>query len=113
MFRGRFAMNDPCPVCGLIFQREEGYFLGAMYVSYVLGCFILVPLFLAIQELLPGRPFVALFVTVLLYLPLVPVVFRWSRVGWIYFERAGCWSDASAGTYEKMRIRERDRTKIP
>ena len=34
MFRGGLSMNDPCPECGLIFQREEGYFLGAMYVSY-------------------------------------------------------------------------------
>ena len=37
MFRGRLTMNDPCPVCGLVFQREEGYFLGAMYVSYALS----------------------------------------------------------------------------
>ena len=37
MFRGVFAMNDPCPVCGLLFKREEGTFLGAMYVSYVLS----------------------------------------------------------------------------
>src|SRR5690242_14056243 len=34
IFRGVFAMNDPCPDCGLLFQREEGYFLGAMYISY-------------------------------------------------------------------------------
>ena len=37
VFRGMFAMNDPCPVCGLIFQREEGYFLGAMYASYFMA----------------------------------------------------------------------------
>jgi len=37
LFHGWFGMNDPCPVCGLILQREEGYFLGAMYVSYGLS----------------------------------------------------------------------------
>ena len=27
MFRSLFDMNDPCPECGTLFQREEGYFL--------------------------------------------------------------------------------------
>lgn len=30
-------MNDRCPTCGLHFNREPGYFLGAMYISYGLG----------------------------------------------------------------------------
>src|SRR4051794_3870638 len=53
MFRGTFQMNDPCPVCGLIFQREEGYFLGSMYASYVIGCAILTPLYFLLAHLLP------------------------------------------------------------
>ena len=47
IFRGTFAMNDPCPRCGLLFQREEGYFLGAMYFSYAISLAILVPLLFA------------------------------------------------------------------
>src|SRR5437660_1786882 len=27
-------MRDTCAVCGLKFEREQGYFLGAMYISY-------------------------------------------------------------------------------
>lgn len=30
-------MFDNCPVCGLKFEREQGYFLGAMYVSYLVS----------------------------------------------------------------------------
>ena len=30
-------MFERCPVCGLKFEREQGYFLGAMYVSYALA----------------------------------------------------------------------------
>ncbi len=30
-------MHDECPSCGLRFNREPGYFLGAMYVSYGLA----------------------------------------------------------------------------
>ena len=37
IFRGLFALNDPCPVYGELFRREEGTFLGPMYVSYGLG----------------------------------------------------------------------------
>src|SRR5438477_4881886 len=79
IFRGRFTMNDPCPVCGLIFQREEGYFLGAMYASYLLSSVLLTVAYFAGRWLLPewdagwivGLVF-------LLYLPLVPAVFRYS-----------------------------------
>ena len=30
-------MHERCPVCGLKFEREPGYFLGAMYFSYLLS----------------------------------------------------------------------------
>src|SRR3954447_20105107 len=30
-------MYEHCPECGLKFEREGGYFLGAMYISYGLG----------------------------------------------------------------------------
>jgi hypothetical protein len=104
MFRGRLTMNDPCPVCGLVFQREEGYFLGAMYVSYVLSTVILGALYLGAIAVLPTRDNLPVTLTMLLlYLPLMPAVFRYSRVLWIYFERASCPSDLSAGAYEKFR----------
>src|SRR5262245_35645022 len=87
LFRGMFTMNDPCPVCGLIFEREPGYFFGAMYVSYGMAVVILTPIFFWLQWLLPDwpGPVVAL-LAVLPYLPLVPAVFRYSRVIWLYFD---------------------------
>jgi hypothetical protein len=30
-------MNDECAVCHLWFEREEGYFLGAMIVDYAIA----------------------------------------------------------------------------
>jgi hypothetical protein len=107
IFRGRFAMNDPCPNCGLIFQREEGYFLGAMYASYILSIALIVPLFLLGLVILPGVNILIVAVVALVaYAPFVPAVFRYSRVLWIYFDRAACPSDASAGAYEKVRQQE-------
>src|SRR5437763_3949115 len=37
-------MNERCPVCDLRFEREEGYFLGAMYISYGLALIAIVVL---------------------------------------------------------------------
>lgn len=107
IFRGRFVMNDPCPNCGLIFQREEGYFLGAMYASYILSIALIVPLFLLGLVLLPGVHILLVAVVALIaYVPFVPAVFRYSRVLWIYFDRATCPSDASASAYEKVQQQE-------
>ncbi len=109
MFRGQFAMNDPCPVCGLIFQREEGYFLGAMYTSYALSVVLYVPLYFVALALLPNsNPLIPLAVSALAYLPFVPAVFRYSRVLWVYFDRAMCPTDVSAGPTEKEMQRQID-----
>ena len=39
VFFGFYAMNPTCPHCGLRFEREPGYFLGAMMVAYFVGAF--------------------------------------------------------------------------
>jgi hypothetical protein len=108
MFCGQFAMNDPCPECGLVFQREEGYFLGAMFVSYTLGAGFVIPAFFLAQWLLPTWSGYLLGLLVwLLYLPLVPAVFRYSRVMWVHLERWGCFSELTANPYERYRIQQR------
>jgi len=89
IFAGRLTMNPLCPSCGLRFEREPGYFTGAMYVSYALA----VPIISAITLLLWLGPLRSweLGWTVLtagvLFLPFVPAVFRWSRIVWIHMDR--------------------------
>jgi uncharacterized protein (DUF983 family) len=107
MFRGLFTMNDPCPVCGLLFQREEGTFLGAMYVSYVLAGLLMAALYFPLEAALPDWNGITLTTVVMLvFLPFTPLLFRYSRTLWIYFERAGSPSGASATAYEKMRLKQ-------
>src|SRR5207249_4630139 len=81
IFRSFITTNDSCPVCGLVFEREPGYFIGAMYVSYALSIVVLGTLLLVGHLLWPD---VDLGLMVLLagavYLPVVPVAFRYSRV---------------------------------
>lgn len=104
MFRGSVTMNDPCPDCGLVFQREEGYFLGSMYVSYGLSVVLIGAAYLAVTHIWPTLTAIpVLAIITVMYAPFIPAVFRYSRVIWIYFERAICPSDISAGTFEKVR----------
>jgi uncharacterized protein (DUF983 family) len=104
MFRGTFAMNDPCPVCGLLFQREEGYFLGAMYFSTALSTVLVGAFYIGLSLLFPAWDgLVVAAVSLALYLPLTPAVFRWSRVLWVWFDRGVCPTDLDAGSYEKSR----------
>ena len=81
-------MYERCPVCGLTYEREEGYFIGAMYVSYGLA----IPPYLAIVSALwllaRWRYEMALLGAVVVYLPFVPMVMRLSRVVWIYIDQA-------------------------
>jgi uncharacterized protein (DUF983 family) len=34
LFRGPFSMYERCGACGLLLEREQGYFVGAIYVNY-------------------------------------------------------------------------------
>src|SRR5204862_6507411 len=45
VFRRFVSMNDGCPECGYVFGREEGYFTGAMYISYTLALGLLLGMF--------------------------------------------------------------------
>ncbi|HEV3144358.1 MAG TPA: DUF983 domain-containing protein [Gemmataceae bacterium] len=97
LFRGMAKMNDPCPVCGLVFEREPGYFIGAMYFSYALAVLMITPLFIFFYWLLPTWPGPVIALLALLpFLPFVPAVYRYSRVIWLYFERGAAPTELSS-----------------
>ena len=86
MFAGRFTMNATCPVCGHRFEREQGFFQGAMYVSWVLGVMYLAVLGVLAQLLLVPRVRIAWAVAcvVAIHVLCIPAVFRYSRVIWAH-----------------------------
>ena len=88
VFRGRLAMSTRCPSCALRFEREPGYFTGAMYVSYALALPILAALAGLVHLAKPTSSLSwTLCAATLLFLPFVPAVFRASRVLWIHLDR--------------------------
>ena len=81
-------MLDNCPVCELKFEREQGYFLGAMYVSYGLSIPPVLLLILLIWKF-SGWPYdVSIGAAFVAYLPCVPVVARFARVVWMYVDQS-------------------------
>ena len=83
-----YQMRPGCPRCGLRFEREPGYFTGAMYVSYILALPVLGICVLAVYLLAPSLSFWAsVAAAVVLFLPWVPAIFRYSRVIWIHLDQ--------------------------
>jgi len=84
---GILAMHEHCPVCGLQFDREPGYFLGAMYFSYLFSIPPVLLLVWIIWRLTGWSLEMVLVGAFVAYLPFVPMVTRYSRVIWIYVDR--------------------------
>lgn len=80
-------MNDRCPACGLHFNREPGYFLGAMYISYGLAIALILALGVALWLLTSWRLDKIAIWAVVLFLPFVPMLTFLSRVLWIYLDQ--------------------------
>ncbi|MGH2492847.1 MAG: DUF983 domain-containing protein [Candidatus Limnocylindria bacterium] len=86
VWRRFLSMNTSCPVCGFVFDRESGYFAGAMVVSYVLAVPILAAMVLALILLGGLDAVAALLIGNTAYLVLVPFIFRYSRVVWLHLD---------------------------
>lgn len=83
LFAGFFSMHPQCLHCALTFEREQGYFVGAIYINYAATTLIAIAGFLTLdyfahlslsQQLLLWGSFAILF-------PLF--FFRYSRSLWL------------------------------
>ena len=68
IFRGWFSMGASCPGCAFAFEREQGYFVGAIYVNYaatvliaIFGYFALYAVLSLAQQLLVWGAFCVIF----------------------------------------------------
>jgi uncharacterized protein (DUF983 family) len=84
LFTGWFRMPETCDLCGLRYERAQGYWVGAIYVNYgvttliaLAGFFLTYPRWSMAVELAVWGPFVVLF-------PLW--FFRYSRSLWLGLE---------------------------
>ncbi len=73
-------MNEDCPVCGLRFEREPGFFFGAMYISYAFSVAIFTTVGVALTVLGDYSLYTYLIGIGGSVLLLLPVSFRYSRI---------------------------------
>lgn len=86
VWRRFVSMNAACPECGFVFERESGYFAGAMVVSYALAVPILAGIVIGLIAIARLDVVVALIIGNTAYLVLVPFIFRYSRVVWLHLD---------------------------
>ena len=84
VFHGLMSMYPECAVCGLVYQREFGYFYGAMYASYFFG---LVSTAYWIPLLVMGvSPLWVIGLPTIQLILQIPLSFRYSRVIWLHLD---------------------------
>jgi uncharacterized protein (DUF983 family) len=87
VYAGVLRMNENCPTCGHHFQREPGYFLGAMYISYPLSLVVIGLTLLVLHWLRPDWGLELLvYLTVPVLILFMPAIVRWSRVAWMHWD---------------------------
>lgn len=79
-------MPSACPVCGLAFEPEPGFYIGAMYINYVFTTGIVLVVGLLVYYLLhdPNTWVYVASVTVAV-VALLPLLLRYSRTVMLYF----------------------------
>lgn len=78
-------MHVQCPHCGVKFTKEPRFFDGAMYISYALNVgLFLVSAFIIYHLFEPQSPNTYLFAIILEVILLYPLLFRYSRVFYLY-----------------------------
>lgn len=86
IFSSFFRTNKDCPVCGIHFERETGYYLTAMFFAYTIGFVMVAPLALYLYfRQTPTLQFSVIIGVVILLL--WPFIFRYSRVLWLHADQ--------------------------
>ena len=81
-------MYERCSYCGLKYEREPGYILGAMYIGYGLGVATIAALAALIWAILRWPLVKSAEGGIVLFVPLAPVLTYVARVLWIYMDQA-------------------------
>lgn len=90
LFRRWFTMVPDCPRCGLHFEREQGYWTGALAINLILVGGLFAIAFVVIMALtipnIPVVPVLAVLVPIMVIGPMVAYPF--SKTMWVAVDRA-------------------------
>jgi uncharacterized protein (DUF983 family) len=93
-FRRWLIMNHRCPHCGVLFEREPGFFLGSIYINYGLTALLVAASYIVLRFYwdVPKTPLVIGAAVFTVCFPLF--VFPWARSLWLGFDQ---WRDPREG----------------
>lgn len=82
----RFAeMNKQCPVCGISFMPEPGFYIGAMYISYAFNVALMIAVGVGLYALTDQAPDWVYIISIIgSSILLIPFSFRYSRILFLY-----------------------------
>jgi uncharacterized protein (DUF983 family) len=88
LFAGWFSMVPACALCGLVFERAQGYFVGAIYLNYAATAVLVIGGYLTLWSCteLSTAAQLALWLPVAVLFPLW--FFPYSRSLWLALEYA-------------------------
>lgn len=78
-------MNETCSVCGIKFEREDGYFMMSVFIGYVMAVVALLPIivYLYVNDASATWYLLVLLPTLVI---LSPVIFHYARVLWLHID---------------------------
>jgi uncharacterized protein (DUF983 family) len=82
LFRSGYTTHRRCPICQWRFEREEGYWTGAMAINLVVAEFLIAVIVIPLA--ISGTPVIPLLILTLPLPILLPVLFYWhAKAFWI------------------------------
>ncbi|MFZ1397815.1 MAG: DUF983 domain-containing protein [Candidatus Promineifilaceae bacterium] len=80
-------MDEDCPHCGVLFEREDGFFMMAVFVGYVMSFFIAVPVLAGLYFWIRPSIWGYLIGATVALLLASPLIFHYARVVWMYIDQ--------------------------
>ena len=84
-FGSSLKMNAGCSVCGMKYEKEPGFFYGALYVNYALSSGIFMVLYFSDALWFQMDTSVLLVLIIIAILSMYPLTYRWGRLFWLNF----------------------------
>jgi uncharacterized protein (DUF983 family) len=90
LFRRWFTMVDDCPRCGLHFEREQGYWAGALAINIgIAGAAFVLAFAVGLALTAPDIPVLPLLAVLIPLMIIVPTVgYPFSKTIWVAVDRA-------------------------
>jgi uncharacterized protein (DUF983 family) len=90
LFKGYFNLLPDCPRCGLHFEREQGYFAGALAINIAAVGAVFVVVFVTLVALtvpdVPVAPLLAVLIPIMVFGPIL--YYPFSKTIWMAVDRA-------------------------